>query len=97
MAIYPSFQEGARDADQRRLRAIGIPFVGLAPMKDGFVGMLLEIYRNGDRYVLLEVAPATGNRLLQSSSKDRGMISAILAGKLGGLFDSEVPLKGLSW
>ena len=36
--------------------------------------MLLETHRCGDRYVLLEVAPATGNRLLRFSSKDREMI-----------------------
>jgi len=33
------------------------------------VGVLLEVYRRGDRYVLLETAPATGNRLLRFSSK----------------------------
>jgi hypothetical protein len=69
----------------------------LDPLKDSFVGVLLENYRNGDRYVLLEVAPATGNRLLKSSSKDRGLISAVLAGELGGLLEGEGPLKDLSW
>ncbi len=51
-------------------------FVELNPLEDGFVGMLIEIYRHGDRYVLLEVAPATGNHLLKFSSKDRELIYA---------------------
>ena len=58
-------------------------FVELNPLEDGFAGMLIEIYRHGDRYVLLEVAPATGNQLLKSSSKDRELIYAILAHELG--------------
>ena len=72
-------------------------FVELDPLEDGFVGVLLEIYRYGDRYVLLEVAPTTGNRLLKFSSKDRGLVSAVLAGELGGLLGYEGPLKGQSW
>jgi hypothetical protein len=46
-------------------------FVELDPLEDGFSGVLLEVHRRGDRYVLLEVAPATGNRLLRFSSKDK--------------------------
>ena len=42
-------------------------FVELDPLEDGFVGVLLEVYRLGDWYVLLETAPATGNRLLSQS------------------------------
>ncbi len=72
-------------------------FVELDPLEDGFVGVLLEIYRHGDRYVLLEVAPATGNRLLKFSSKDRGLVSAVLAGELGGPLGGEGPLKDRSW
>ena len=72
-------------------------FVELDPLEDGFVGVLLEIYRYGDRYVLLEVAPATGNRLLKFSSKDRGLVSAVLAGELGGPLGGEGLLKSRSW
>ncbi len=36
-------------------------------LEDGFAGVLLEIYRQGDQYVLLEIAPATGDRLLKFS------------------------------
>jgi hypothetical protein len=46
-------------------------FVELDPLEDAFGGVLLEIHRHGDRYVLLEVAPSTGNQLLRFSSKDR--------------------------
>ncbi len=34
------------------------------PLEDRLEGVLLEIHRHGDRYVLLEVAPATADRLL---------------------------------
>jgi len=39
-------------------------FVKLDPLKDGFAGLIVEVHRYGDRYVLLEAAPATGNHLL---------------------------------
>ena len=32
-------------------------FVGLDPLEDGFVGVLVEVLRLGDRYFLLETAP----------------------------------------
>jgi hypothetical protein len=59
-------------------------FVELDPLEDGFVGVLLEVYRLGDRYVLLQTAPATGNRLLRFSSKDRELVYAAFAKELGG-------------
>ncbi len=58
-------------------------FVELDPLTDGFSGVLLEIHRYGDQYVLLEIAPATGNRLLRFSSKDRELVYAALAQELG--------------
>lgn len=53
------------------------------PLQDGFVGVLVEIYRHGDRYILLETAPATGNRLLTFSSRDKGLVYAAFAQELG--------------
>ena len=32
-------------------------FLELTPLEDSFGGVLLEVHRNEDRYVLLEVAP----------------------------------------
>jgi hypothetical protein len=49
------------------------------------IGVLLEIHRHGDRYVLLETAPATGNQLLRFSSKDRELVYAAFARELGVL------------
>ena len=72
-------------------------FVELDPLEDGFAGVLLEIHRYGDRYVLLEVAPSTGNRLLRFSSKDRGLVYTVLAGELGKLLRDEGPQKSRSW
>jgi len=58
-------------------------FLELDPLEDGFAGVLLEVYRQGDRYVLLETSPITGNRLLNFSSKDRGLVYAAFARELG--------------
>ena len=44
-------------------------FVELDPLEDGFAGVFVEVYRRGDRYVLLETAPTTGNRLLRAHCK----------------------------
>jgi hypothetical protein len=57
-------------------------FLELDPLEDGFGGVLLEIHRSGDRYVLLEVAPSSGNQLLRFSSKDRGLVYAAFAREL---------------
>ncbi len=59
--------------------------VELDPLEDGFAGVLLEIYRQGDQYVLIEVAPATGNRLLRFSSKDKGLVYAAFVRELASL------------
>jgi hypothetical protein len=58
-------------------------FVELNPLEDGFGGALLEIYRNGDRYVLLEMASSTGNQLLRFSSKERELVYAAFTRELG--------------
>jgi hypothetical protein len=60
-------------------------FVELDPLVDGFAGVLVEVYRRGDRYVLLETASITGNRLLKYSSEDRDLVYAALDRKLGCL------------
>ena len=57
-------------------------FVELDPLEDGFGGVLLEVHRHGNRYVLLEVAPSTGNQLLRFSSKDKGLVYTALAREL---------------
>lgn len=59
-------------------------FVELDPLEDGCTGVLVEIHRDGGRYVL-ETAPATGNRLLRFSSEDRELVYAILNQELGHL------------
>ncbi len=58
-------------------------FVELDPLVG--IGVLLEIHRYGDRYVLLEIAPVTGNRLLRFSSKDRELVYAAFTHELGVL------------
>ena len=63
---------------------LGSLFVKLDPLAVAFAGVLLEIHRHGNRYVLLELAPVTGNRLLRFSSKDKDLVYAALARALGG-------------
>ena len=58
-------------------------FVELDPLEDGFGGVLFEVHRHGDRYVLVEVAPSTGNQLLRFSSKDRELVYAAFARERG--------------
>ena len=62
--------------------------VGMDPLLDGFTGVLVEVYRErepsgGFRYVLLETAAATGDRLLRFSSNDGELVYAALASELG--------------
>jgi sporulation-control protein spo0M len=59
-------------------------FLELDPLEDGFRGVLLEIYRHGNRYVLLEMASSTGNQLLRFSSKDRELVYAAFDRERGG-------------
>jgi hypothetical protein len=40
-----------------------------------------------NRYVLLETAPTSGNRLLRFSSKDKELVYAALARELGGILE----------
>ena len=56
-------------------------FVELDPLVA--TGVLLEVHRKGDRYVLMEIAPATGNHLLRFASKDKHLVYAALADELG--------------
>jgi hypothetical protein len=58
--------------------------VELKPLEHGFSGALVEVYRRGERYVLLETASGSGNRLLTFSSKDKELVYAALVRELGG-------------
>lgn len=58
-------------------------FVEMDPLENGSAGMLLEVHRQGNRYVLLETAPVTGNRLLRFSSEDKNLVYAVFARELG--------------
>ena len=69
----------------KNVEALESLFVELGLVEDGFAGVLLEAHRHRGRYLLQEVAPATGSRLLRSSLEDRGLVSALLDGKLGRL------------
>ncbi len=60
-------------------------FVEMDPLEDGFAGVLVEVHRRGDRYVLLETALATGNRLLTFSSKHKELVYDALNRELGRL------------
>ena len=62
--------------------------VGMDPALDGFSGVLVELYRERDpsgrfRYVLLETASATGNRLLRFTSADPDRVARMLLQEIG--------------
>ncbi len=64
--------------------------VRMDPALDGFSDVLIEIYREKDssggvRYVLLEIASATGNRLLRFTSADPALVAGILSEEIGGI------------
>jgi hypothetical protein len=65
--------------------------VGMDPILGGFSDVLVEIYRERDpssgrvRYVLLETASATGNRLLRFTSADPSLVARVLGEEIGGL------------
>jgi hypothetical protein len=54
-------------------------FVEMDPLEDGFSEALVEVHRHGDRYVMLETAPATGNQLFRFSSKDKDLVYTAFA------------------
>jgi hypothetical protein len=56
-------------ANSEDLELLESLFVGLYTL--AVTGVLLEVHRRRDRYVLLETAPATGNRLFRFSSRDK--------------------------
>lgn len=83
---YPWVEEPRDEADGRHQTAGGA-LRGDGPLEDGFAGMLVEIHCHGDRYVLLETAPTSGNRLLRFSCKDKELVYAALARELGGILE----------
>ena len=56
-------------------------FVELDPLVGA--GVLVEVCRRGDHYMLLETAVTTGNQLLMFRSKDPRLVYTILDRELG--------------
>jgi hypothetical protein len=52
-------------------------FVEMDPVVDGFVGVLVELMRVGESYVLQETAAGSGNRLLEISLADEQLARII--------------------
>lgn len=77
-----------------------VSVVGMDPALDGFSGVLVEIFREsnpsgGFRYVLLETATATGNRLLKFTSTDPSLVVGILLREIGDVREIEGIPEGL--
>src|SRR3712207_7595320 len=51
--------------------------VGMDPALDGFAGVHVELVFDGERYVLVETALGSGNRLLRFRSEDRTLAYAL--------------------
>jgi hypothetical protein len=57
-------------------------FVEMDPILHGFCGVLVELVGAGERYLLLETATGTGNRLLRFSSKSPELAYAFFEAEL---------------
>ncbi len=68
-----------------RHEVLGTVYVRMDPVVDGFAGVLVELSREGGRYVLREVAAGSGNRLLEFSSKDERLVRSAFEKELGTL------------
>jgi hypothetical protein len=56
--------------------------VGMDPALDGFAGVHVELVFDGERYVLVETALGSGNRLLRFRSEDRTLAYALFEAEL---------------
>ncbi len=56
--------------------------VGMDPAVDGFAGVLVELIFDGERYVVVETALESGNRLLRFHSSDRRLAYALFETEL---------------
>ena len=77
-----------------------VSVVGMDPALDGFSGVLVENFREsnpsgGFRYVVLETAIATGNRLLKFTSTDPSLVVGILLREIGDVREIEGIPEGL--
>ncbi len=54
---------------------IDVERIDLDPVYDGFSGVVVELLREGDSYVVLQSAEVTGNRLLRfvTASEERAL------------------------
>jgi hypothetical protein len=81
-AVYPYAQGALGMKPEEDIELLESLFVELDPLVDGFAGVLVEVYRRGDRYILMEAAPVTGNLLIRFSSRDKELVYAALAREL---------------
>ncbi len=58
-----------------RERLIDVERIDLDPVYDGFSGVVMELLREGDSYIVLQSAEVTGNRLLRfvTASEERAL------------------------
>ena len=56
--------------------------VVMDPAVDGFAGVLVELVFDGERYVVVETALQSGNRLLRFHSGDRRLAYALFEAEL---------------
>jgi hypothetical protein len=58
-------------------------FVEMEPALCGFVGVLVNLSREGEEFVFTETAAGTGNRLLTFSSHDCDLVYRLMWRELG--------------
>ena len=57
-------------------------FVEMDPVVDGFAGVIVELTRVGESYVLRQTAAGSGNRLLEISLADEQLARIFFEGEL---------------
>lgn len=62
---------------------IDVERVDLDPVCDGFSGIVVELLREGDSYVVLQSAEVTGNRLLRFVTASRERALEVFQGEKG--------------
>ena len=77
--------EEISDAAARRLRGARVGLRGDDSVLCGFAGVLVELCRKDDRYVLSETAAGSGDRLLEFSSKDERLVRGTFEKELSAL------------
>ena len=85
-------REGLRSREiQEVLESV---FVETDPVLFGFAGVLVELCRTGEGFIVVETAAGTGNRILSFWSEERDVAYRVLRGELDPRHLGSMPITG---